>query len=81
MQQDIKDDLILTGIESFDSKAGGIQSHEYVVLGARTSIGKSSFINQIAGHNIKRGKKVAIFTLETSSKGCCSTDCITESGD
>jgi replicative DNA helicase len=63
-----KDDLILTGIESFDSKAGGIQSHEYVVLGARTSIGKSSFINQIAGHNIKRGKKVAIFTLETSSK-------------
>lgn len=61
-------DLIYTGIKSFDALAGGIQSHEYVVVGARTSTGKSSFINQMAGHNLSLGKRVAIFTLETSSR-------------
>jgi replicative DNA helicase len=66
--EDATKGLITTGIDSFDRLAGGIQSHEYVVVGARTSTGKSSFINQMAGHNLRAGKRVAIFTLETSSK-------------
>lgn len=66
--EDATKGLITTGIDSFDRLAGGIQSHEYVVIGARTSTGKSSFINQMAGHNMRNGKRVAIFTLETSSK-------------
>ena len=66
--EDVSKGLITTGIDSFDRLAGGIQSHEYVVVGARTSTGKSSLINQMAGHNLRNGKRVAIFTLETSAK-------------
>lgn len=60
-------DLITTGLPTFDNYAQPIEAHEYVVLGARTSIGKSSFMAQIAGHNLHRGLKVAYFTLETSA--------------
>lgn len=62
-----KKDVVTTGIPSFDKFCQPIESHEYVVVGARTSIGKSSFMSQIAGHNLARGLKVAYFTLETSS--------------
>jgi len=64
----VEDDLIFTGLSDFDNAATGIQSHEYVVIGARTSTGKSSFINQMAAFNLGRGKRVAMFTLETSSR-------------
>lgn len=62
-----KKDVVTTGIPSFDRLCQPIESHEYVVIGARTSIGKSSFMSQIAGHNLQRGLRVAYFTLETSS--------------
>lgn len=64
-------DIVTTGLPSFDQHAGGIEPHEYVVLGARTSIGKSSFMAQIAGHNLNRGLRVAYFTLETSAQAVC----------
>jgi len=60
--------VVLTGFPDFDSKATPIQMHEYVVLGARTSTGKSSMMAQIAGHNLNRGLRVAYFTLETSAR-------------
>lgn len=60
-------DIVYTGLPTFDREAGGIEPHEYVVLGARTSHGKSSMMNQVAGHNLNRGLRVCIFTLETSS--------------
>ncbi len=60
--------VVLTGFPSFDDKATPIQMHEYVVLGARTSTGKSSLLIQIAGHNLNRGLRVVIFTLETSAR-------------
>jgi len=58
--------LITTGLPSFDKHCMSIQPHEYVLLGARTSTGKSSFLSQLAGHNLNRGMKVAYFTLETA---------------
>lgn len=61
-------DIVTTGLPSFDRAAGGIEPHEYVVVGARTSIGKSSFMAQIAGHNLQRGLRIAYFTLETSAQ-------------
>lgn len=64
-------DVVMTGLPYFDNHAGGIESHEYVVVGARTSIGKSSFMAQIAGHNLQRGLRVAYFTLETSAQAVC----------
>ena len=60
-------DVITTGLPSFDNLAQPIEAHEYVVVGARTSIGKSSFMSQIASHNLNRGLRVAYFTLETSA--------------
>jgi replicative DNA helicase len=60
-------DLVMTGLPTFDNYAQPIEAHEYVVVGARTSIGKSSFMTQICGHNLKRGLRVAYFTLETSA--------------
>jgi len=61
-------DMVFTGLKKFDTDAGPILPHEYVVVGARTSTGKSSFINQLASHNLTRGLKVVIFTLETSAR-------------
>lgn len=58
--------IVTTGLPTFDRKADAIRSHEYVLLGARTSHGKSSFLLQLAGHNLARGLRVAIFSLETS---------------
>ena len=60
-------DLVTTGLPSFDKLASPMEAHEYVVVGARTSIGKSSFMSQIASHNLNRGLRVAYFTLETSA--------------
>jgi replicative DNA helicase len=60
-------DLVMTGLPTFDNYAQPIEAHEYVVVGARTSIGKSSFMTQLCGHNLKRGLRVAYFTLETSA--------------
>ena len=60
-------DVVTTGLPSFDNLAQPIEAHEYVVVGARTSIGKSSFMSQIASHNLNRGLRVAYFTLETSA--------------
>ena len=59
---------VITGFSSFDRKATPMYSHEYVVVGGRSSHGKSSLMMQIAGNNLARGLKVVIFTLETSDK-------------
>jgi replicative DNA helicase len=60
--------VVTTGFPYFDEHATPIMMHEYVVLGARTSHGKSSMLNQLAGHNLARGLRVVIFTLETSAR-------------
>ncbi len=60
--------LICTGLPSFDRYATPIEQHEYVVVGARTSHGKSSFLTQLAGTAIAQGHRVAFFTLETEDK-------------
>lgn len=60
--------VVMTGLRKFDEYAGAIGMHEYVVLGARTSTGKSSFMTQLAQCNLYRGLRVAYFTLETSSR-------------
>ncbi len=60
--------MVTTGIQTLDAVITPIQSHEFVVVGARTSHGKSSFMVQMAGHNLGRGLTVAYFTMETSAR-------------
>ena len=57
---------ITTGLPSFDRYGTPIEPHEYVVVGARTSHGKSSFLTQLAGRSLQRGLRVAYYSLETS---------------
>lgn len=60
--------IVTTGLTRFDQISTGMRSHEYVVVAGRSSHGKSSLMLQIAGHNLARDLRVAIFSLETSDK-------------
>lgn len=53
-----------TGFAQLDEKTGGMRKGEFWVIGAKTSVGKSVMMLQIAQNAITDGKKVAIFTLE-----------------
>jgi len=59
---------VTTGIPSFDKYATPIQPHEYVVVTARTSHGKTSMMAQMTGHNLRRGLRVAYFSIESSDR-------------
>ena len=54
-----------TGFIDLDSLLTGLHSGEMVVVGARPSMGKTSFAMNIAAYaSLNKGKKVAVFTLE-----------------
>ena len=54
-----------TGFIDLDNYLTGLHGGELIVLGARPSMGKTSFAMNIAAHaSLNQGKKVAVFTLE-----------------
>ena len=53
-----------TGFYSLDSLLTGLHGGELVLVGARPSMGKTSFAINIASHAVRKGKKVAVFSLE-----------------
>jgi replicative DNA helicase len=58
-----------TGYESLDSlTSGGFRGGELITIAARTSVGKSSFAENIAENIAKRFKSVLYFNLEMSPK-------------
>ncbi len=59
---------VTTGIQIFDRFATHIQPYEYVLVCARTSHGKTSFMEGMVGHNLRRGLKIAYFTIESSDR-------------
>lgn len=63
-----KEPGLTTGLATFDKYATPIRPHELVIIGGRSSHGKSSLGLQIAMHNLVKGKRVAIFVIETSAK-------------
>lgn len=58
--------LIKWGIPKVDRFMMPIERHEYVLIAARPSRGKSSLLAHLAMTNLVRKLKVAYFTLETS---------------
>lgn len=58
---------LMTGYTELDSLTLGFQRKELFVVGARTSMGKSAFANEIAHNAVKRKQKVAMFSLEMDS--------------
>jgi replicative DNA helicase len=60
---------VLTGFTALDELLGGLQRSDMIVLGARTSLGKSSLALNIARNSaIEQGAHVAIFSLEMSKE-------------
>ncbi len=53
-----------TGFYGLDNLLTGLHGGELVLVGARPSMGKTSFAINIASHAVRKGKKVAIFSLE-----------------
>ena len=56
-----------TGITGLNSLLAGYQDGEYILIAARTSIGKTDLMLNSALQAAKRGKETAIFSLEMSS--------------
>lgn len=67
MQKDLEKSKreILTGFPTFDQKTGGLSAGLYV-LGAISSLGKTSFVLQLADQMAERGEDVLFFSLEMS---------------
>lgn len=59
---------ILTGIPDIDIMTTGFHKGDFIVVGARTSIGKSAFVIDLALRMNAQGSKVAIYSLEMSKK-------------
>lgn len=59
---------ILTGLEDIDRMTTGFHRGDLIVIGARTSVGKSAVVIDLALRMNKLGSKVAIYSLEMSKK-------------
>jgi replicative DNA helicase len=55
------------GYSAYDSLHGGFVKNDYIILAARTSIGKSSLAISICYNMIKTGTRVAYLTLEMTT--------------
>ena len=60
---------IPTGFRDLDQMTGGLQAGELVVIAARPSMGKTAFALNIARNAaVDHGKKVAVFSLEMTTR-------------
>lgn len=60
--------FVATGIQGLDNMLNGIRRTELTSIGARPSVGKSAFCQQVAVHVAKQGHRVLFFPLEMQSK-------------
>jgi len=56
----------LTGLAGLDKIIIGMESGNLVYIASRTGMGKTSLMLQIAAHEARRGRRVAVFSLEMS---------------
>ncbi|MDG2738310.1 DnaB-like helicase C-terminal domain-containing protein, partial [Vibrio parahaemolyticus] len=69
LHQDAKEITgIETGYTSLNKMTCGLQEGDFVVLGARPSMGKTAFALNVGLHAAKSGAAVGLFSLEMSSK-------------
>ena len=57
-----------TGVEGLDRLTRGFRPGQYILLAARTSVGKSAFALCMALSMLSQGKRVLLFTLEMSAE-------------
>ena len=65
---DSSQEMFGTGFPSIDERYGLMRTGELVAVAARTSIGKSKFVEQIAVHNAIKGRNVLVISLEMYAK-------------
>jgi replicative DNA helicase len=58
---------LMTGLECFDSKMGGLFPGELTILAARPGLGKTSLALQVANYNAGKGRSVYFASLEMSA--------------
>jgi len=58
---------VLTGYSGLDTKLGGFEAGEYIVLAARTSIGKTEFVVNMVTNQIAKGIPIGLFSAEMSA--------------
>ncbi|MBR6013712.1 MAG: replicative DNA helicase [Selenomonadaceae bacterium] len=57
-----------SGLADLDNITNGFQKSDLILLAARPSMGKTAFALNVALNAAKRGKKIAIFSLEMSNE-------------
>ncbi|MFB6212207.1 MAG: replicative DNA helicase [Candidatus Magasanikbacteria bacterium] len=57
-----------TGFDKLDSKLSGLQSSDFIILGARPSVGKTSLALDIARNASLKGHNVGVFSMEMSGE-------------
>lgn len=57
-----------TGFEALDDYTSGLQPSDLIILAARPSVGKTSFALSLALNAARKGKAVALFSLEMSAE-------------
>jgi replicative DNA helicase len=68
MESGNQDHYIPTGIESLDSRTGGLPRGLATVIGARPSVGKSAFAANIMANMARSGRQVMMASLEDLSR-------------
>jgi replicative DNA helicase len=68
-----------TGFPELDMWLGGLIDQEFIILGARPSIGKSSMATNIAESMVKRNIRVGYFTIEMDAVAITTRILCTES--
>ena len=61
-------DLLKTGFSDIDFYTRGLERGTLFIIGARPSTGKTTFALNIASKQVKKGRKVLIFSLEMTAK-------------
>jgi replicative DNA helicase len=59
--------FLSSGFKGIDRLNGGFWEGQFIVIGARPSMGKSALIGKMAMHMAKQGKKVGIISLEMNN--------------
>lgn len=60
--------MISTGYKGFDDKLGGFKRGDMIIVAARPSMGKTAIALNFAQNVAKKGRHVAIFSLEMSKE-------------
>lgn len=63
-----KDSKLEIGIPFLDETLGGLSSKDFLLIGAKTGVGKSELANHITLYNLFRGRAIAYFALEAEPK-------------